>query len=239
MPSEPYQPLERIRARVEHEPTDLFEDNAEKRFDRLIMGTEEVGDGDAWTGLEAEARGIIETLSGDNPWNEETDRVDEKKSPDTATLPLAYPIQTVSKVEIKRTLRDDWQELEDYQYQATEHHVVAEFGARAGRARTGSGSREPVNELLQTTTRRNWADESVRVRVTYDRGFDPVPLDIQAVQITMINRMLRMLRNEQTFAAASPDDFAAVSPEFDAVMTDDIRQRIDDATPLGAATRAH
>ena len=239
MPSEPYQSLDRIRARIEHEPSDLFEDNEEKRFDRLIMGTDEVGDGAAWTGLEAEARGIIETLSGDNPWNLEEDRVDEKRAPDTATLPLAYPIQSVSTVEIKRTLRSDWHELEDYQYQATEHNLIAEFGSRAGRARTANGTRQSVNELLSTTLRRNWSDRAVRVRVTYDRGFETVPLDIQSVQIQIINRMLRMLRNEQTFAAASPEDFAGLSPEFDAVMTEDIRDRIDDATPLGAATRAH
>ena len=237
MPSEPYQSLDRIRARIEHEPSDLFEDNQEKRFDRLIMGTDEVGDGAAWTGLEAEARGIIETLSGDNPWNFEEDRVDEKRAPDTATLPLAYPIQSVSTVEIKRTLRSDWHELEDYQYQATEHNLIAEFGSRAGRARTANGTRQSVNELLSTTLRRNWSDRAVRVRVTYDRGFgDDAPNDVKSIQIALINRMLRHLRQEQTVAAASPEDFAGVASEFDDVVTDAIRERIADVTSPGGAT---
>ena len=69
--SDPYQSLERIRERIEHTPEDIFGDdaNAEARFDRLLMGTDATDPdaADPWPGLEAEARGIIETLTGDQP----------------------------------------------------------------------------------------------------------------------------------------------------------------------------
>jgi len=108
----PYQSLERLRARVEYEPEDLFEDNAEKRFDRLLMGTDAVDDNPSpsWEGLEAEARKIIETRLGDQPLTKETDRQDTIRPGDDAALLLVFPIIDVTKVEYKRTLpssRDD------------------------------------------------------------------------------------------------------------------------------------
>ena len=83
-----------------------------------------------------------------------------------------------------------------------------------------------------------WNDLASRVRVTYDRGFDPVPGDVQNIQIQLINRMLRTLKQEQNIAAASPDDFGGGTPEFDTVLTERLIERIESITPLVRNTRA-
>lgn len=234
---DPYQSLARIRARVDHEPNDFFEDNAEKRFDRLLMGTTAVGDTadgdpDEWDGLEAEARGWIETMLGDETLNEETGRVDEIRPGYDSALTLVFPITDVTKVEYKTTLSADWQTLDADRYTHTEHNLILET-CRRGRTALIDTRR---NTLADAATRGTWADLAARLRVTYDRGFAEIPLDIKSVQIQIINRMLRLLRAEQTFAAASPEEWQGVSPEFDRVITEDIRDRVADVTTLGGAT---
>jgi hypothetical protein len=44
------------------------------------------------------------------------------------------------------------------------------------------------------------------------------------------------MRAEQSFAAASPEEWQGVSPEFDRVVTEDIRDRLSDFTTMGGAT---
>ena len=235
--ADPYQPLERLRERIEYEPTDIFDakNNPEKRFDRLLMGTDAVDDAPSpsWEGLEAEARKIIETRLGDEPLSKETGRVDEIRPSYDAAIPLVYPIIDVTKVEYRISLGSDWKELDAERWTHTEHSLILEYGRRGYPA--GGGVRR--NRLADTATRATWKDLASRLRVTYDRGFDPVPADILSVQVALVNRMLRQIKAEQTFAAASPEEFAGVSPEFDAIMTDKIQRRIDQFTPLGGATR--
>lgn len=234
---DPYQSLQRIKARVDYEPDDFFGDNAEKRFDRLLYGTEEVGDGANWLGLEAEARAIIETMTGDETWNREVDRVDEIRTTSDAAMPLVYPIQSITSVEGKQTQQDTYEALEDYWYDHTEHRLILERGRRRNVASQTRGGR-PANELTAFTNRATWRDYYTTIRVTYTRGFDPIPYDIQQIQIDLINRMLRHLKTEQTIAAAAPEDFAGVNMEFDVVVTDAIRQRIEGLTPLAGATQS-
>jgi hypothetical protein len=236
---DPYQSLQRIRARIDHEPDELFpeNDNPEKRFDRLIMGTDAVGDGPAWEGLEAESRAIIENLWSDTTFNTET-RTDEPNPPDNASLPLAWPVNDVTEVEYRRSLRQDFQTLEDWKYRHTEHLLILEIGSRAGVSSTAQGYSRTTNELLSTTTRRTWSDVAVEVRVTYDRGFETVPYDVQNIQIDLINRMIRKLRQEQTLAAAAPEDYAGVGEDLDSVVDESVRERVLDITPPGGATRA-
>ena len=240
--NDPYQSLDRLRARIDHEATELFpaDDNPEKRFDRLLMGEAAVGDapeGEGWLGLEAEARAIIENLNGDVTFNEET-LTETLNPPDNPTLPLEYPIQSIDSVEVRSSLRRDFEPLDEYQYRSTEHALILELGSRAGVSGTGPGNHRPANELLGTTTRRTWADVAVDIRVTYDRGFAEIPYDIQQIQVDLINRMIRKLRREQTIAAASPDEFEGAAQDMDMVVDDSIRERIADITPPGAATRA-
>ena len=236
----PYQSLERIRARIDHTPEELFDDNAEKRFDRLIMGTTEVGDtsegdADAWEGLEAEARGMIESILGDQPLGYEEGRVDEIRPGTDSALTLVYPIQDVTKVEYKRNLRSDWDTLDPDRYTHTDHKLILEY-RRPGKRVSRNGTRR--NVLADLARRATWRDIASRVRVTYDRGFQDIPYNVQSVQISLINRMIRLMRAEQNFAAASPDQWQGVSQDFDSVMTEEIRERIYDVTSLGGVTQS-
>ena len=237
---DPYQSLERIRERVEHTPDDLFEENAEARFDRLIMGTDatdpDAPAAESWIGLEAESRGIIETLTGDQPLGREVDRVDEFRPSTDAAIPLVYPVESVASVEYKHSLRSDWRELDAHRWTMDRdgrgHTLILEAMRRGGGGRGGTRR----NTLADTANRATWGDLAAKLKVTYTRGFDPIPADIQSVQIALINRMLRLMRAEQSFAAASPEEWQGVSPEFDRVITEDTRERLEDFTTIGAAT---
>lgn len=214
--SDAYQDLETIRRRIDYDGSEFFNDNEQLRFDKLLVR------------LEKESRGIFETLWGDETPLEETGRTDTKRATDDAAMLLAYPVQDVTKVETKRSGKDDWDTLDEHRYTHSEHRLILE-ARRRGLARG--------NELAHNTLRATWRDIASRVRVTYDRGFSGgAPNDVKSIQISLINRMLRQLRGEQNIAAASPDELAGVSPDFDAVVTDEIRSRIADVTKPGGAT---
>lgn len=232
---EPYQSLERLKARLEYDAEDLFDerDNAAKRFDRLLGGTEAVGDGPGWQGLEAEARAIIENYASDEPFSRGEGRVDTMRATDDSSIPLVYPIQSIQQVEIKRSLRRDWEVLDADRYDNTDHRLVLAY--ERGRRRGTEGTRR--NTVADRATRRTWVDVAAKLRVTYDRGFDPVPYDVQSVQVAIVNRMLRNLKTEQNIAAMEPDQIESVTTA-EAIMTDDIRDRITSITALGGATQS-
>jgi len=240
---DPYQPLERLRERIEHTPEDIFGDepNAEARFDRLLYGTAatdpDAPESGAWIGLEAEARGIIQTLNGDQPLGKEPARVDTFRPDYDAATTLVYPVQSVESVEYKHSLGDDYSTLDPDRYaldrRGNAHLLVLEHFRRGGRGARGGTRR---NTLADNANRATWRDLAAELKVTYERGFDPIPADIKSVQVSIVNRMLRLMRAEQSFAAASPEEFQGVSPEFDRVVTEDIRQRVADFTSPGGAT---
>jgi len=215
-----YQDLDRIRQRVDYDGADFYSDNEQLRFDELLVE------------LERESRGIFETLWGDQTPLEETDRVDEKRTTDDAAIPLAYPINDVSKVERKTTLASDWKELNSDWYDFTNHRLVL-----ARRPNTNTlRHRQRGNALAGDAQRATWKDIATKIRVTYDRGFGAEPPeDIKSVQVQLINRMLRMRKREQTVAAASPEEFAGQT-ETNEVLTDEIRDRISDVTSPGLGT---
>jgi hypothetical protein len=242
--ADPYQTLDRLKARLEYEPSDIFDGpNAAAEFDRLLYGTNldsaDGVDGGAaditpeWTGLEGEARTIIETRLGDEPLSKETDRTDTIRPGYDAAETLVYPIQDVTKVEYKYTLRRDFQTLDPERYTHDDHHLILENRTRQVGSPRGGTRR---NTLADTATRATWGDIAAMLRVTYDRGFDPVPADILSVQVALVNRMLRNLKTEQNIAAMEPDQIESVTAA-EAVLTEDIRQRIDQFTPLGGATQ--
>jgi len=213
-----YQSLDQLRERVDYNGESLFSDNQELRFDELLVR------------LERESRGIFETLWGDETPLTETDRTDTMRATDDAAMPLVYPIQSVSTVEVKRTLGSDWDTLDPDWYDVTDHRLVLARRSAASRVRYD-------NELARNTRRASWRDLAAKVRVTYDRGFgSEPPADIQSIQVAIVNRMLRHLRQEQTVAAASPEEFAGVAADFDAVVDEQIRARISDVTAPGLAT---
>jgi hypothetical protein len=234
--SQPYQSLDRLKARIEYEAADIFDesDNAEKRFDRLLAGSDAVGETDGFVGIEAEARGIIETRLGDATLAAEDGRVETMRTTDDAAMPLVFPIRDVQKVEYKPSIRSDYEVLEPERYDATDHLLVLSYGRRRS-SRSRHGFRG--NRLTTLTTRATWMDIAEKIRVTYDRGFVEIPPDVLSVQVAIVNRILRNLKTEQNIAAMEPEQISAVT-DAEAILTDDIRNRIDQITPLGGATQA-
>jgi len=212
-----FQPLEEIRDRVDYRGTDFFDDNAELRFDELLVR------------LERESRGVFVTLYGDETPLEETGRVDTMRATYDAAMLLVHPVQDVTKVEIRNSPGSDWRELDANRWDFTYHRLILSNRTRVGPNRRG-------NALADNATRATWRDIASNVRVTYDRGYGAeAPNDIKSVQVQLINQMLRKLRREQTTAAASPDELAGMS-NMNEVVTEEIRERIHDVTKPGGAT---
>jgi hypothetical protein len=216
-----YQDLDVLRQRIDYTGEDIFTDNEQLRFDELLVR------------LERESRKIFETLWGDQTPAEETGRTDVKRATYDAAIKLVYPINSVSKVEYKRTLDSDWEELDSNRYQATDHHLVLSRRPATDVIR----HRHAGSQITELNTRSTWADLAEKLRISYDRGFDPVPYDIQSVQVQLINQMLRKLKGEQNIAAASPDELAQMA-ERNEVVTEEIRSRISDVTSPGRATHS-
>jgi hypothetical protein len=216
-----YQDLAALRPRIDYQGEDFFTDNEQLRFDELLVR------------LEKESRKVFETLWGDQTPAEELDREDVKRCTYDTAIKLVYPIQDVSQVEFKRTLDSDWEVLESNRYDFTNHHLILSRRPATDVIRhRNAGSR-----ITELNTRATWADLAEKIRVTYDRGFDPVPFDIQSVQVQLINQMLRKLKREQTVAGASPDELAEMTDRRE-VVTEEIRERISDVTSPGRATHS-
>jgi hypothetical protein len=217
-----YQSLDDIRSRIDHQPADFFDDNEAIRFDELLVR------------LEGEARGIFETLWGDETPLEETDRVDSKRATDDAAIPLVYPVQSVAEVEIKQTLASDWRTLDTERYDVTDHRLILAERPNTNTLRL----RGRDNALTQNATRATWRDICARLRVTYDRGFvGGAPVDVKSIQIQLINQLLRKLKREQTVSAASPEELSEMTNQAE-VVTEEIRARISDVTSPSRATQS-
>lgn len=213
-----YQTLSDIRERVDYDGDELYNDNAQLRFDELLVR------------LERESRKIFETLWGDETPLTQTGRTDIKRATDDAALLLVYPVNDVTKVERKTSLDADWDELDSDWYDFTDHRLILTRGNPSGRVRHD-------NSLARPARRGTWRDIAVKLRITYDRGFgSEPPADIQSIQVALINNMIRKLRREQNVAAARPEDFAGTPGDMDDVLTDSLRQRINDVTKPGGAT---
>jgi len=213
-----YQDLDRLRQRVQYDGDSLFQDNAELRFDQLLVE------------LERESRAIYETLWGDQTPLTEEGRTDEKRTTDDAAMLLVYPINDVQEVEYKRTLASDFETLDARFWDYTEHRLI--LARNRPSAVVGQ-----ANPTARNARRATWRDIAARIRVTYDRGFgDTPPADILSLQVDLINKMLRKLRTEQTVAAASADELGDAVGAMDDVVDDELRARINDVTSPGGAT---
>jgi len=225
----PYVSLERFRERVTYEPEDFFHDshNPERRFDRLAKRAL------------SEATSIINNNTGDETWHRETDRTDIHPAPSGRILGLVYPVVEVSSVE-RLYLSGaggggQFREIPDRSYAATEHGVKL----RSNRSRAARFSNPRVadpNGLTRNADSAEWSSMGTEVRVTYTRGYEEIPANIKQLTTNIANRMLRNLKNEQNVAAASPDELAGVSPEYDRVISDSIQESLDGLTTLGGAT---
>lgn len=212
-----YQSLSDIRDRINHEAGDFYDDNAQLRFDELLVR------------LEREARGIFETLWGDETPLEENGRVDERRTTDDAAMAMPYPVRDVTKVEIKRSLGSDWDEIDSDWYDFTKHRLILARSKPESRVRRD-------NPAARLARRPAWMDLAVKIRVTYDRGFaGGAPADVKSIQIDLINKLLRQLKREQTVSAASPSELSEMTDRRE-VVTEEIRNRISDVTSPGRAT---
>jgi len=217
-----YQSLERIRQRIQYDADDFYSGgNAELHFDELLVE------------LEKESRGIFETLWGDETPLTETDRVDTVEPTDNAAIPLVYPITNVSKVEYKRTLAGDFEELDTERYRATEHRLILADRPNSNALRYRYAQGNPIADAADRTT---WGDLAEELRVTYDRGFGSTPpADILSIQIALIENMLGSRKMQENISAGSPGEMREVIAADD-VVTDAVRQRIADVTSPGLAT---
>ena len=221
---DPYISVDELKDRVSYDGEALFEEhNEEKRFEELLST------------LESEARGEINTLTGDQTFHKQTDRTDTFRATDDAAVPLVYPIIDVSKVEVKSSLASDWRELDTDRYDFTDHRLILARPTRGGSTSTLAYQRE--NPLIREAGRMTWRDIATKMRVTYDRGFDPIPADVKSIMVDIVNRMLRKLRNEQNISASSPEQMEAIT-QGETIMTDDIRRRVGDITGLGGKTQS-
>jgi len=182
-----YQSLDRLRSRVEYEATDFFADNAQLRFDELLVE------------LEEEARGIFETMYGDVTPKAEDGRVDTRQTTDDTALSLPYPIRDVTEVEVQYANGGDFETLEPRWYNHTEHNLILETDA-VPRTRYDLRNDYGLPRFANSPT---WVDLGERLRITYDRGFETLPSDIVSVQVQIVNQLLRQLRLEQNVEAAS------------------------------------
>lgn len=213
--SDPWQTPGEIRDRLgdTYQPDSIYTDhNVEKRFHNLLEQ------------LEASARETIIDRLGDEPIQSEDGRTDIVSAPPARARKLIYPVRDVTLVEYRRT-GGDWRELDADRYRHTEYNIILRRGNRLH----GTGER---NELLDNAGRREWADFADELRVTYDRGFDPVPANLIEAQTAIIKRMLRNRRTEQGVSALDPEQMEAVNAA-QAVLTDDIIERIDSVTMGG------
>jgi hypothetical protein len=215
-----YQDLDRIRQRLDYRGRDFFDNNEELQFDELLVQ------------LEAESRGIFETLWGDETPLEETERVDEFRATDDAAIPLVYPITDIREVETRQSPGDDYETFDADRYTFDAHRLILGSRSRA----LSTSRRDAGYSHRRFAARPTWVDFAESLRVTYDRGFGTEPPeDIQSIQIGMIENALRQRKLEQTVAAASPDELVEAA-SMDEFLTDEIRQRVSDVTSPGRAT---
>ncbi len=216
-----YQTKAEIKERIKYDGSEVVaEDAATGTFDDLLDT------------LESESRAMIESYKGDVTFSEETDVVKEIEAPDDVTIALDFPVNDVSKVEVKYRFTGGWNTLDSDYYYHSEHNLI--LGKTYPKRNINSRNRRK-NPATRYLYRGTWADICYKVKVTYDRGYSTIPSNVKSVQITLINNMLRQLRLEQSIAAIEPD---AVGTYLDAgkIMTEDVTDRLDQMTSFGGTT---
>lgn len=185
--------------------------------------------------LEAESRGLIDSYLGDESFEEETGRVDEIIATDDSALTLIYPVQDVISVEYKRTFGSEWVTLPENRYDFSKHKLILSSYPYRNRRIPGVGAGR--SRIARNTLRTTWSQFCSKVKVTYDRGFATIPDNILNIQATLINKMLRQLRQEQNLSAIQPDNVQNFV-DFDDLMTEDIMRRLDEITSMGNFVRS-
>lgn len=208
--------------RIEYEAADFYDVNEQQQFEDLV-GT-----------LESEAVGLLESRWGDQTFEEETDKTETFQATDDAALLMPYPITDVSKVEVKVSIGADWNTLDSDRYDFTPHRLIL---AETTRRRSSQYHTEShmTNPLNRWAGRATWGDYYAKLRVTYTRGFDPLPEDVSHIVIEAVENMLRDLRIEQTVDALDPSQ-AEQYVNAGGAMPENLKEKIDTITSPGGAT---
>lgn len=201
-----------IKNRIEQDPEDFFDANPEIDFDSLLET------------LEEETRSMIESYKGDVTFAQET-KEERFRAPDNSSINLLFPVNSVTKIEYRTNPGDAWETLDSKFYSVYPRKVVL----RKSYGNLMRGRYMTYNPISWKQKRRTWADFCTDVKITYDRGYSTIPSNVKNVQITMINKILRQLRNEQSITALQPDEVNNYV-DFDEILTDELKERLDSIT---------
>lgn len=207
-----YLVVDDITPQIHYEESDFDLDKSE--FDDLLETFEE------------QSRAFIESYMGDVTFSEENNKEQHMIAPDSAAVPLEYPINNINKIEYKRKMSGDWDTLDSDRYTNTEHRIILRrypelFLQRKGLHRN--------NKLEFDMSRMAWSDFAVELKVDYDRGFEDIPKNVINIQIEMINRMLRKLKMEQGISTMNPENIESIT-QANVIMTDDLKDRLSEIT---------
>jgi len=196
-------------------------------YDKDDFNLETAGFDDLLEQVEEESRALIESYKGDITFSQET-RVQTIKSSDDSGIPLEFPVNdiTSSGVEYKKTLSDDWTELEEDRWDYSEHNLILRKLPRTYSRYHRNRRYDPVQIDHNRTT---WSEFSTKIRVTYDRGYSDIPANVINIQLTLINKILRQLKHEQGISGLDPQNVSTYA-DIDILMTQDVRERLDEIT---------
>lgn len=204
-----YATKEDVKDRIHFNGSEFFDINSDTKFDDLLDT------------LLDESEAIVDGQIGGETLTKETDREDEFFSPDTTTIELVWPIVSISKVEVYGL--GGYRELESDRYDYTEHSLRLKPVIR--REYGNYHHYQHINPLRLYINRLTWADICTKVRVTYTRGFETIPDGVKETQISIINRMLMFLRQDQNLSAMNPDEMVN-SLNNRVIITEDMKERM-------------
>lgn len=206
-----YTTKEEVKSRVNFDGSEFFDINPDSNFNDLLDT------------LLVESKAIIDGQIGGETLSEETGREDTLLCPDLTIIELVWPVNSVSKVELFRM--SSWSTLDNSRYEYTSH--VLRLRPVIQRQYGNWLHYQHVNPLRAYSNRITWSDLGTRVRVTYNRGFSSsdMPEGVKETQISVINRMLLFLRQDQNINAMNPDEVMNVLNNRK-ILTEDIKQRM-------------
>lgn len=212
-----YLTLQEIKDAVEpagREGEEFYQTHPEPEFEELLQTFED------------ESRAVINGQIKGEGYEEETGRVDKFDAPDKPHIQLAYPVNSVSKVEIQTVPDGTWETLESRLYSSDDKKIKL----RKSIIQNQDYYYNVQNPLKFESGRTRWSQLCDNVRVTYDRGYSTanIPNEIKSIQKRIIRRMLVHLRQEQNLANLTPDDVQQFNTRQ--VLTEDIMQRISSIT---------
>ena len=211
-----YTTIDTLKKRIEYTGEDFYNLNPDIRFEDLLKT------------VQSEAKGLIDSYMGNETLEFEEDREDELRAPDNAILRLTYPVREVKSVKISQN-GEDWHELSEKSFTKTKFGIKLRRVSRSGYISRGLARRIGRTSMRDRADVLTWRDRAELVRVTYDRGYSlengEMPTDIQNIEITLVNKMLRSLKQEQAIKNLDPTNVETYF-DYDELMKEEIVDRI-------------